>query len=251
MAMVKWTDEGFKLIGRLLSNETVEEWFQSHGKELAESAYESIAMKWFFGRSRARKQAIREVLTEINASKPLRMALNESLNKLPKIVQRLARILDKKRIDVLTKRDRFRQLVIVPRALVIDNFAVTLLDDLADAAELKRFHALLEHFIQKQATLAEQAFRNHISKKHTPIVVVNSQVILGVDNQFNWNLKDTPGHYYYGYDYSCLADLAVDSDGKVLMAQLRPWLDDKKVQLRKLTNAEIDEIARHFFKESA
>ena len=251
MGMIKWTNEGFKHIGTLLTNETVEEWFQSHGKELAEGVFGKMAMKWFFGRSRARRQAIREVLTEINASKSLRMAINDSLNKLPKIVHGLARTIDKKHIDVLTKRGTLQKLVIVPRALVINDFTVTILEDLADAAELKRFHGLPEHFLRKQATLAEQVFRNRISKNRTPMVVANNQIILGVDNQFDWHLNNIPGHYYFGHDYSCLADLGIDSDGKALMAALRPWLDDKMVQLGKLTNAEIDEIAGGLFEKSA
>ena len=112
MGMLKWTGEGFKLLGKLLTNETVEEWLQSQGKEIAEHILEDMTAKWFFGNARARRHARKAVLSAVNSSKPLRMALNDSLNKLPSVIGELALTVENKRITVLTKTSIFRTLIV-------------------------------------------------------------------------------------------------------------------------------------------
>jgi hypothetical protein len=178
------------------------------------------------------------------------MALNDSLNKLPKIIRGLALTIEDKHIDVLTKTSTFQKLVVVPRALVVNDFTITLLEDLADAAELKRFHALPDHFLRKQATLAEEAFRDQLAKDGAWAVVDEKGLIVGADNQFDWHLQNIPGHYYYGYNDRYSTDLTKRLERKELLSKLWPWLDGKMVQIGKLTNAEIDKTAEYFFKKS-
>ena len=160
MGMVKWTGEGFKLLGKILTNEIVEEVLEDFGKEITEK----VKAGWFFGDRRRRWKMKKAMFVGVNSSKPLRMALNESLNKLPKIIRSLAHTISKKRIDILTKKTTFQKLIVVPRALVINDFTLTLLEDLADAAELKRFHGLPKHFLTKQAIQAEETFCDQFAR---------------------------------------------------------------------------------------
>lgn len=249
MGMVKWTGEGFKLLGKLLTNETVEEWLQSQGKEIAKHILEDMTAKWFFGNARARRHARKAVLSAVNSSKPLRMALNDSLNKLPSVIGELALTVENKRITVLTKTSIFRTLIVVPRVLVVNDFTLTLLKDLANAAELKRFQALSDHFLGNQASQAERAFCDKLLRDGEWALVGKKGIILGADDQFDWHLKYIPGHYYYGYNDIYTTDLTKRSERKVFLADLKPLLDEKMVQLGKLTKAEIDNTAAGFFKK--
>ena len=248
MGMVKWTGEGFKLLGNLLTNETVEGWLQSQGKELAERILKDMTAKWFFGHMRARRQVKRTVLSEVNSSKPLRMALNDTINKLPSVIRGLALTVEKMGIEeLILKVSTFRKLIVVPRALVLNGFTLTLLEDFSDAAELKRFQALPDHFLRKQATEAEQVFCDQLLGDGAGVLVGKKGIILAADDQFDWHLRNIPGHYYYAYDDSYSTELTKRSERKEFLSDLKHALDEKMVQLGKLTTTEIDGISGRLF----
>jgi hypothetical protein len=250
MGMVKWTGEGFKLIGEILTNETVEEWLKEHGKELILNLFQKMTAKWMFGHMRAGRQAKKFILHEVNGSALLRMSLNDSLNKLPNIIQRLALHIIKAKIDVLTKEGRlWKQLVIVPRAIVLNDFRITLIEDLGQASELKRFEAFPEIFLRRQAEQAEQTFLDTFKKNNNSVVVSNSGIILLADHQFDWHLGNIWGHYYFGYTDSLSEDLTQKKERKEFIKDIQPTIDAKMIELGKLTAEEIDNTNQRFFQK--
>lgn len=248
MGMIKWTGRGFELFGKILSNKMVEEWLKEHGKELIVSIFENITAKWFLGKTRAVRKAKKQLLKEVNGNELFRKSLNHSLNRLPNIIRRLALDIIKVNIEVLTKKCLWTKLIIVPRAVVLDSFKIKLTEELGQASELRRFEEFPKMFLRRQAEQAEETFLDTLKKNKKPVVVSNNGMILMADDQFDWHLENVLGHYYFGYKDSSLEDFNKKKDRKEFIKDIKEILDEKMIELGKLTKEEINNTI-HFFKK--
>ncbi len=194
MGVIRWTGKRLQLTGRILTAGDVEAWIAKEGERPLEATMKKLTLRWFRGRKRAERMLFRELSRVINASKPFRLALENSLTKLPEIIEDFASWIHSNGPRELGDDRLFRWLAVVPRALVQNEYRLQVLSDLGDSVELARFTGLADLFLQTRARESEEEFFKTVRK--VGFYVCNYSMIIEVDSDFDWQLSGAKGHYF-------------------------------------------------------
>jgi hypothetical protein len=246
MGVIRWAGKGLELIGRILTMEDVEAWLENEGKGLVKKRLEALAVKWLFGKRRAKSKAFSDISENVNSSEPLRLALKRSLEKLPPLIGALADHIKTKGPKQLLESNFPLGVVVVPRALVQNEYELILLTDLAEAAELSRFSGLPQLFLKDEAKKSEFAFFEMMKRGEIYTLPDRKTVLLDVDPDFDWHLTRSKGHYYCGHSDRFNVDLTHRGERKEFLEEIQTLLNQRKTKIGYFTPEEIETIAAEF-----
>jgi len=208
MGAIRWTGKAFKLVGRILTAEDLEEWMEKEGKSFVEERIASTTHKWFRGKSRAVKSIKNEVIDLTKKSDAFKAALNNSLESLPLVIANVSGKFQKNAPEHLFRKSTLDWILSLPRVVVREAYRQKLIDELSDVAELRGYPGLAPVVLGNRANEAETVFFKKILKKKEYLCDPDGFVLVGGDQKYQWLPDRELGHYYLIYDYSDLPDLS-------------------------------------------
>ncbi len=199
MAALKWKRKGLKVKRRVFTRRDMKAWVKGEGKDALQEAKKELWLRWFFGKRRARRVLFKRLVRPARKDKAFRLALQERLNQLPSLISSVAVNIQQKGPSQLVQRDGAMVVVAIPRALIQNDYSRKVESQMFEAEHFKRHAQLPGFFIRKKALDAEDLFFRILKGESYHICSEENGIILGVDTDFDWHLKNIPGHYYYGY----------------------------------------------------
>lgn len=224
MGAVKWTGEGFKLVGRILTNEDFENWLKQEGAELLKKQLEKIAMPWLFGTRRAKSTMERTLPGFEGASDTFRTALSHELESLPRLLGRTADVLRTNGPKELVEEKNYDWVVAVPRRVIRKVYQDRIIAELGDAAALSSFPGLARRLLISRAEEAEDEFFKGMQRK--AVLAEGRSIVLGTSFDTQWWQNEIKGHYYVGHDY-----VGLSLDGERNIAEVAKELAPMKERL--------------------
>jgi len=247
MAALKWKRKGLKLKRRPFTGKDIKDWVKGEGKDILLQVRTQLRLRWIFGKRRARRILYKQQVKQVNKDKPFRLALREHLNQLPDLV---ASVADKLRLTGHKALFHFEEgisLVVVPRALVQNDFPVSVVHKMTASGDLERFPHFPQYLLRKKAIDTEELFFKVLKTGGTHICSDNQGMILGVDTDFDWHLKNIPGHYYVGLCNQVEMDLSTWRKRRRFRKSIAKILRRKKIELSDLNVHEIGKITERFW----
>lgn len=241
MGAVRWTGKGLKLLGQILEAEEIEAWLEEKGRAFVEDTLTKLPVKWLGGRYRAKRRVVRDLRSSVEQSDTLRSSLQASLGRLPAALQNVAAHLRDKGPDQLGWKDFNHHLVVCPRGLVRQHYTRLVVQDLKDSVELARYEGLPDRFLVRMARQSEDSFFAEAASG-SQRVLASAWIVMGVDDDYGWNVGELNGHYYVGGTSQYKADLSEKRQRKELLTKLEPRLEVAKIALGKLKRQEFDEV---------
>jgi len=246
VATLKYKKGEFFISKNILSRATFKQWIAREGAGTLERERQKLGMKWFFGRSRAKRllyKATRQVLKK-DSSFCVRMKVR--LDYLPIVVRKIGIVIHGRGHKDLYSADGDKALVVVPRGIVQNDFNQYLNQELVESAELKPYYGLAKRLLEEQSLEAEALFVKQLSKKKHQVDSTGRGVILGVDQEFSWKLNQVNGHYFYGYAGKHVEPLDNRRVLKRFKSEMQDILKGQQVYLARLKRVEITAISESF-----
>ena len=219
MGAIKWTGKAFKLVGRILTAEDLEEWMENEGKAFLEDRIASTSHKWFRGKARAVKGIENEVIDLTKKSDAFKEALNNSLERLPLVIARTGDKFQGNAPVHLFEKSNMDWILALPRVVVRMAYRQIIIDELSDVAELSEYPGLASVVLGHRADEAESAFFKKNLKNKEYLCDPDGYVLVGGDGKYQWLPDEESGHYYLVYDFTGLPDLG-RRDGRLSFHRL-------------------------------
>ena len=246
MATLKYKKGEFVISRNILNRAIFKGWIAREGAGTLERERQNLSMKWFFGRSRAKRRLYKATRHILRKEGAFCKRLKVRLDYLPIVIRKIGIVIHGRGHKHLYSVDSGKALVVVPRGIVQNDFNQYLEGELSDSAELQRFYGLAKRLMKEQSLEAESLFVKQFAKKNHQVDSTGRGMILGVDEDFSWKLNQVNGHYFYGYAGKHAETL---DDRKVLKrfkSEMKDILQGQRVYLARLPRMEITEIADSF-----
>jgi hypothetical protein len=231
MSAVKWTGEGFKLVGRILTSEVVEDWINQEGGDFFNDTLKKINWKWWFRDLRVKREIQRMLPGFEGTGDAFRIALSNELDSLPRLLSIVAGWLVEHGPPELVDKYANDWVAAVPRKFILEQYQGDIIRKLGDAAALRSFPGLASRLLTSTATEAEKEFSKAMQRK--PVLALReglkSHLVLGVSPDTEWWRREIKGHYYVGFDY---IGKSLDTSGNIVavskeLDQLKEKLHDQ------------------------
>lgn len=221
MGTIKIAGKGFEILGKILQADEIEQWVEAKGKEIVESKFQDLSLKWFRGKARAKSKAIREIKEDTTAASTdaFRGLMETSLNKFSALLVDSAQTLRQKNgLYETAGYSSWEGVVAVPRCYILEVFKRSLVRDVGGSAQFEKFEGLPEIFLARSARDAEEAFA---SKCGRGVSLDNPDwMVIGVDMTWDWFLGEPIGHYYVGFYTHGDTNLNVKKDQKNFLSRI-------------------------------
>jgi hypothetical protein len=248
LAVLKWNGREFRITRQLANRNTLEEWLSEEGSLVLAEATRTTRVRWFFGKTRARRALINEVYRALRPDGRLSETLSRELTELPKLLRQIgSQIRRRKHRDLYTIDSSVAvAVVVVPRAVVVNELRVYLFDRLLRAHSLERFKGLPARILRDIAVEAEQCFFDFISSGKQYMHTNRRSLVLGADGDFRWRMNGIDGHYYCAYSADGSRDLARWRDKRAFDRGMKEVMVGQTVHLTRLRGDEVETIAEAF-----
>ncbi|MEE9554030.1 MAG: hypothetical protein V3W18_06995 [candidate division Zixibacteria bacterium] len=245
MGAVRWTAKGMIFVGKLLEAKEVEEYLEKMGSRFITDKLQQLPVKWLAGQTRAKKQVLSDIRKSVDKSDTFRTALTAAVEKLPYVILQISEYIRKNGPDALILRAGFStDIVVCPRGAVKDYYVNLVTNELKDSAELSRYEGLPLIFLERITRQSEHSFFYRIADSNYEILPGNSDMIIGVDDDFGWNIDGIDGHYYVGGRDSYGTDLSKRRQRKALLKDIEKMNKTIKIELGKLPQSEISNVVK-------
>jgi exopolyphosphatase/pppGpp-phosphohydrolase len=247
MATIRWKREEFTIVGQLLHRTTFNEWIKKEGSLVLHQQLKRTRARWFFGKSRARRALHKTAKKALRRDGWFARMLKRRLDELPKVIRKVSVAIKRNGHKDLLSIASDRGLVVVPRAVALNEFVGFLNDELARADVLAKFEGLASRVLEDVARETESLFFKHFEKGNRQLVDSSGKgAIIGVDKEFNWRLNKINGHYFYAYTQDDEGDLSSKRNVRRFKSDMKEVLQGQQVYLRRLQSMEVVAISDAF-----
>ena len=241
--MLKWKRSEFFVARDLMSRDMFNLWIDADGRAALRDAWRRLPNRWFFGERRARRLLRKEAKIAFGRRGTFAGILKKHLDQLPLLVRSCAIIIRRSGYAPLNTIDGNRGLCVVPRGVVVNDFKVQLVRELADLPQVRGFRGLTERVVTAAAHESEAILFEFVAKSNPLVDSTGRGLIIDVDRAFRWKINNIDGHYYYAYSTEERIDLAAKKEGKKFISSLQDGLKGQSVYLKRLSSSEVADIS--------
>ena len=246
MATVSWKRGQFRITGHPVSNEMFERWVLAEGRSAMRESLRSTRLRWWFGKSRARRRLHRTVRTTFRPGGTFCAAAVKQANRLPIVIRSCAATIKKTGHRQLCTFDAASAIVVVPRGVVQNDIRVIMVRELSGLSQVRAFSGLTEPVLASIAVDAERAFFAFVSRGKQLVDESGRGIVLGADPDFRWNLNGVDGHYYYATSLDERVDLTNSRERRKFIGATRELFRGQTVHLKRMRPDETRETAEAF-----
>ena len=241
--MLKWKRGEFVITRDLMTRGMFDLWIDADGRAALRDAWRRLPNRWFFGERRARRLLRKEAKIAFGRRGTFAGILKKHLDQLPLLVRSCAIIIRRSGYAPLNTIDGNRGLCVVPRGVVVNDFKVQLVRELADLPQVRGFRGLTERVVTAAAHESEAILFEFVAKSNPLVDSTGRGLIIDVDRAFRWKINNIDGHYYYAYSTEERIDLAAKKEGKKFISSLQDGLKGQSVYLKRLSSSEVADIS--------
>ena len=241
MSAIDWNGKGLQVASKVLSTSEVKDWLETKASDLLKETADGLSNSWFNGNGRARKAIFEKTSIVINDSPTFRIALEDSLAVLPRIIRQAGSVISTRKIDGIVIQDENYSVVAIPRPTVRRLYYGKMLDELHDSAELSPFRCLPEYFLRKKSYDSEASFFKLVKKQGDKKLPTSANMIVSGDDSYKWVEGAIFGHYYWATSQH-QDSLDKPKARKEFLKQIKPMLDTLKITVGKLSVKDVERI---------
>jgi len=243
VAVLKWKRGEFVVARDLMSRDMFKLWIDADGRAALRDAWRRLPNRWFFGERRARRLLRKEAKIAFGRRGTFAGILKKHLDQLPLLVRSCAIIIRRSGYAPLNTIDGNRGLCVVPRGVVVNDFKVQLVRELAELPQVRGFRGLTERVVTAAAHESEAILFEFLAKGNPLVDSTGRGLIMDVDRAFRWKINNIDGHYYYAYSTEERIDLAAKKEGKKFISAMQEGLKGQSVYLKRLSSSEVADIS--------
>lgn len=246
VSILKWTGSEYRFTRSLADNGTLQDWLQQEGSLVLEQTFRETRVRWFFGRARARANLLNDARQALKPDGRFAQTARRELGELPKLIRQIGTQIRRKKHRDLYTVDNAVTVVVVPRAIALNELTIGLVNKLVRSHSMARFKGLPARILREIATDAEQTFFEYICGGKQYLHTNRRALVLGADAEFSWQMSNVNGHYYCAYSTDESRDLARRQDARAFSEEMKEVMVGQTVHLNRLGPEDIQNIARSF-----
>lgn len=246
MATVSWKRGQFRIAGHPVSDEMFDHWLEGEGRSAMREALRNTRVRWWFGKSRARRGLHHTVRTAFRPGGTFCTATMKHLNRLPLVIRASALAIQKTGHRQLCTFNAASAIVVVPRGVVRNDIRVLLVRELSGLSQVRDFNGLTERVLGWVAQSAETALFEFIAQKKQLVDESGRGIVIDVDRDLRWNINAIDGHYYYASSLEERIDLSNGKERRRFLNSIRELFQAQTVHLKRMRADEIRETAEAF-----
>jgi len=229
-----------------MNRDIFDEWLRGEGCVVFERELAQTQWRWLFGRARCRLRLYRTARMILKPGGEWAQAVSRRLDRLPLVIRKVGIFIKRRGHKDLFSADAGKALVVIPRALVQNDFIIFLEDEVGRHSTVKDIAGLARRALRVVAFDAEAIFFKQFEKGKQLLDDTGKSMLVAVDPEFGWKLNKVDGHYFYAYSGDGDRDLTRRGDRRKFESEMKEVLSGQQIYLKQLRSEKVAEIAGAF-----